>query len=219
VRVQLCKAILFIALFYPSLSCAEYIDNNDGTISDTRMRLIWQKNTAPGIYNWYDANTYCENLVLADYTDWRLPNHIELSHLVDTSFSPAINTQFFPDTMASGYWSSTEYSDFPYRVYFIDFSDGSEATNIKSHVGYYVRAVRDESCIATYLLGAEDPRLCPLRKFRDYKLNSSLSGRKIINIYYEKSQNIIDMCEKNPAVKRFFKNILERIIPAIEVLM
>ena len=79
-----------------------FIDNGDGTITDTVTGLMWQKATAPGTYTWEQALTYCENLTLAgDYSDWRLPNRNELQSIVDYSrYNPAIDTTFFPDTVA-----------------------------------------------------------------------------------------------------------------------
>ena len=90
-----------------------FIDNGDGTITDTSTGLMWQKATAPGTYTWEQALTYCENLTLpaGGYSDWRLPNRNELQSIVDYSrYNPAIDTTFFPDTVASAYWSSTTYA-------------------------------------------------------------------------------------------------------------
>ena len=90
-----------------------FVDNSDGTISDTSTGLMWQKATAPGTYTWEQALTYCENLTLpaGGYSDWRLPNRNELQSIVDYSrYNPAIDTTFFPGTVASYYWSSTTYA-------------------------------------------------------------------------------------------------------------
>jgi hypothetical protein len=123
-----------------------FIDNGDGTISDTSSGLMWQKATASGTYTWEQALNYCENLTLpaGGYSDWRLPNRNELQWIVDYSKSyPAIDTTFFPDTMVSNYWSSTSWVDYTYNAKYVAFAVGNLGANDKSRVTHYVRAVRD----------------------------------------------------------------------------
>ena len=58
-----------------------FVDNGDGTISDTRANLMWKKDDSfkefgYGI-NWFEAQDYCETLnekKFAGYEDWRLPS-------------------------------------------------------------------------------------------------------------------------------------------------
>jgi hypothetical protein len=76
-----------------------------------------------------------------------------------------------------------------------------------------------EPCAASYLLGSDDPRLDLLRQFRDENLAKSATGILMIEMHYEKSQLIIDMCDSSPAVKRAFKKIVESCIPIVQVLM
>ena len=71
-------------------------------------------------------------------------------------------------------------------------------------------------CVASYLLGADDPRLDTLRHYRDEKLATSKAGRDLIKMYYDKSDDIIALCEKNPAAKQSLKQMLESIIPVIK---
>jgi hypothetical protein len=72
-----------------------------------------------------------------------------------------------------------------------------------------------DTCVASYLLGADDPRLDTLRRYRDEKLALSRTGRDIIMLYYYTSDAIIAVCEKNPAVKRSLKLMLESVILGI----
>jgi len=67
-------------------------DNGDGTVSDLVTRLMWQQTTdsnGDGDIDFDDkmtqsaAQSYCENLTLAGYTDWRLPHIKELYSLID----------------------------------------------------------------------------------------------------------------------------------------
>jgi len=67
-----------------------FIDNDDGTITDLNNGLIWQKNDNGDGLIWEDALNYCENLELAGYNDWRLPNSKELQSIVDYTRCPDI---------------------------------------------------------------------------------------------------------------------------------
>ncbi|MCG8341477.1 MAG: DUF1566 domain-containing protein, partial [Chlorobiales bacterium] len=65
-----------------------FVDNGDGSISDKSTGLMWtQSDNGEGI-DWENALSYCENLNLAGYSDWRLPNAKELHSIVDYSKSP-----------------------------------------------------------------------------------------------------------------------------------
>ncbi len=91
---------------------AGYIDNGDGTVTDTGTGLMWQQSRAPSTYTWELALNYCENLILnndgqwtvgtgnasgAKHSDWRLPTAKELESIVDTTrYDPTINTLYFP---------------------------------------------------------------------------------------------------------------------------
>jgi len=103
-----------------------YVDNGDGTISDTATGLMWQKADDGSARNWEESLNYAENLELASYTDWRLPNAKELQSIVDysrspqTTNSPAINPVFEtteiydPDGYSDQYpffWTSTTHLD------------------------------------------------------------------------------------------------------------
>lgn len=89
---------------------AGFVNNGNGTVTDTATGLTWQQATAPGTYIWEAALVYCEGLTLGGRSDWHLPTIKELDSIVDLSIpypGPTINTTYFPDTAASGYWSST----------------------------------------------------------------------------------------------------------------
>jgi len=130
-----------MVLFACPAWAGQYVDNRDGTVTDTSTGLMWQQATAPGTYTWDQAISYCGSLSLAGYTDWWLPTIDELKSLVDTRYRPTIDPTYFPDTAASWYWSSTTHvsnTNYAWNVYF-DF--GYVSYPNKNYAGY-VRAVR-----------------------------------------------------------------------------
>lgn len=99
----------------------DFVDNNDSTITDQSSSLMWQQADSEEAISWGDALTYCENLELAGYSDWRLPNAKELQYIVDytrspdTTNSPAIDPIFATTSITNEagqkdypfYWTST----------------------------------------------------------------------------------------------------------------
>jgi hypothetical protein len=126
-----------------------FVDNGDGTVTDTDTGLMWQQVIASPYYpQWMNAITYCENLVLAGYDDWRLPNINELFSIARVGSTPAIDQDYFPGTKWNEwdqyYWSSTinVLTNFPIYAWNVDFADG-EINSSDSEIAFlHVRAVR-----------------------------------------------------------------------------
>jgi len=111
-----------------------YIDNQDGTVTDTSTGLMWQKVRAIGTYMWQNALQYCKSLELAGYNDWRLPSREELQRMIDYGDSDSVFV------VESGwYWSSS--IGFPGYAWGVDSYDGS-AGNVSKDGDGFVRAVR-----------------------------------------------------------------------------
>ena len=102
-----------------------YLDNKDGNITDLATGFTWQQNDSVDTYNWEESLEYAENLELAGYDDWRLPNAKELQSIVDynkslqTTSSAAID-DLFNSTIITDidgndnygyYWTSTTHLD------------------------------------------------------------------------------------------------------------
>ena len=89
--------------------------NGDEVVTDAATGLMWQKN--PGLKStWKEKLYYCEHLVYAGYSDWRLPNRNELLSLADYDRYPASD---FP-----GITSSTEYVYSSTSGYGLDLGEG-----------------------------------------------------------------------------------------------
>ncbi|MFP4460147.1 MAG: DUF1566 domain-containing protein [Candidatus Zixiibacteriota bacterium] len=72
----------------PNYGVNDFADLGDGTIIDSSTGLMWQKGHTDEAISWQDALEYAENLTLAGYTDWRLPNAKELQSILDYTRSP-----------------------------------------------------------------------------------------------------------------------------------
>ncbi len=129
----------------PCCSSGAFVDNNNGTITDTETSLMWEKATSDYI-NWEAALNYCESLTLAGYDDWRLPNRNELHSLVDYSrFNPEIDINYFPSSVPGCYWSSTTNLIYGmiYAALGVDFDFGYVCgMGVNKGGSCYVRCVR-----------------------------------------------------------------------------
>ena len=86
-----------------------YIDNKDGTITDTLTGLMWQKDTLSTM-SYDNAVLSCSKLDLAGHRDWRLPTIKELCSLVDYHrCDPACHVDLVDITRSGFYWSSTRH--------------------------------------------------------------------------------------------------------------
>jgi hypothetical protein len=75
---------LFLSLSYIQAG-ERFIDNGDGTVTDTLTNLMWAKDDNMGDITWHDAEVYCKNPPIAGYrySDWRMPTIEELKSLYD----------------------------------------------------------------------------------------------------------------------------------------
>ena len=60
-----------------------FVDNGNGTVTDTDSGLMWQKTAQGPGYDWQEKLNICTELNLAGYADWRLPDIKELATTVD----------------------------------------------------------------------------------------------------------------------------------------
>ena len=129
-----------------------YTDHGDGTVTDNVTGLMWAQNQSEDSTGWLEAATYCEDLTLGGYSDWRLPTIKELWSIRDQSTGwPYVDTTYFHLVSKDGgeqrdqhTWSSNFYlvntSESKKRVAFIvnDWTGHIKALDGQR----YVRAVR-----------------------------------------------------------------------------
>lgn len=144
---------------------APFVDNGDGTVTDTSTGLMWNQCTsglsgagcasgAEVTYHWADAMGLAVSQSTANYkgyTDWRLPSLPELQTLLKLGSSPTIDSTVFPQTPASYFWSGS--SDVPNPTYawavnFVGYTNSYYKTNDLS----YVRLVRGGQYFGAFAL-------------------------------------------------------------------
>lgn len=144
-----------------------YVDNGDGTVTDTTTGLMWEKLSDDGsihdtdnTYTWTAAVTTkvaALNTIpcFAGYCDWRLPNRNELESLADSGrVGPAIDPAYTTGCATSctvttcsctrtdyAYWASTTSEGYPDWAWIVAFYDGAVRGQVKTDSNH-VRAVR-----------------------------------------------------------------------------
>ena len=133
-------------------------DNTKEVVIDSTLNLVWQDNQASKTVTkqWLSdekftdcadnyikdscfntigdtASTYCSNLVLAEYNDWRLPTVNEIVSIMAKDEYPRINSEFV-NIVPESYWTSESDSpkgwygmagNFNYPVYGTGYKNNS----------------------------------------------------------------------------------------------
>lgn len=104
-----------------------FIDNQNGTVTDTATGLIWTQNSNPlaehGKLDWYEATTIAQKVEIGGH-HWRLPTMEEMNHFLPSYFGThaAEMSRVFSDIPSEGryYWSSAASN--PDNAYLFSFS-------------------------------------------------------------------------------------------------
>jgi hypothetical protein len=75
--------ILIGFLVMPAMASGRFVNNGDGTATDTKTGLMWAAKDNGSPINWKDARSYCQNYSGGGHTDWRMPTLAELASLYD----------------------------------------------------------------------------------------------------------------------------------------
>ena len=127
-------------------------DDSKEIVIDHVTGLMWQDDTAAVKKPWSEsyngdtsgntATTYCANLSLGGYADWRLPTISELQGIVDHKrIDPRLKIEIF-NVEHGPYWSSTSSS--AAFVWIVSFYDSIDYEDIKNDPNY-VRCVRQSN--------------------------------------------------------------------------
>jgi hypothetical protein len=125
-----------------------FTDISSGTVKDNLTGLEWVK--APHLLagnssymNWNSAVDFCNSLVYADHSDWRLPSRKELMSLVDCGrYYSALPAGHPFVGVQDIYWSGTSRASYTLSAWFVSMNHGVVGVSIKSSTDYCVWPVR-----------------------------------------------------------------------------
>ncbi len=74
-------------------------------------------------------------------------------------------------------------------------------------------------CLVERLFARDDPRLETMRRFRDEILYRNSIGADAIDLYYNNTDALICLVEDSPAMRILFKELIETLIPVMEIIL
>ncbi|MEI6647319.1 MAG: DUF1566 domain-containing protein, partial [bacterium] len=141
-----------------TINSPSYIENGDGTITDSVTGLMWQKTDA-GEMTYESATNYPATLVLGGFSDWRLPTTHELYGIMNLGVTnPALNTNVFTATAAEYWWSSDRQANVSSNIWSSNAGGGigphpkSETISAGGIKHFHTRCVRGVAVTAHHFI-------------------------------------------------------------------
>jgi len=134
-----------------------FVDNGDGTITDTRANLMWKKDDSFKEYgygiNWFEAQDYSEILnekKFAGYDDWRLPSGEEAKSAfsftqsnTDKDGAETHISDLFEPGGGHNTWTYEEKPDYEQYAQKFSFITGNDMWEHKDNEYSYCRVTRE----------------------------------------------------------------------------
>jgi hypothetical protein len=134
-----------------------FVDNGDGTISDTHSNLMWKKDDSYKEFGygitWFEAHDYCEMLndkKFAGYDDWRLPGIEESKSLFsfvqsnsDKDGAEIHISDLFENGGGHNTWTYEEKPDYQQYAQKFSFVTGNDIWENKDNEYSHCRVTRD----------------------------------------------------------------------------
>jgi cytochrome c553 len=126
---------------YPRHPLSYTISESGKVTLDNNTKLMWERDSREDWIGAFEAQDYCEDLVLDGYDDWRLPLMKELVSIADYgNYRPSIDMDAFLNmpSGSSGIWAFPAIADHKEHVWHVGFPDG----HIMGQHIYSVKMVR-----------------------------------------------------------------------------
>ena len=133
------RKVIIMAIAFSALMAETTI------IKDPKTNLMWEDtpHVREAKIRQPRAKTYCAELKVGGFEDWRLPTIHELLTIIDyTRISPAILREFSYVEDESFYWTKTHVADEDDAFWGVNFKRGY-SSKASEYYDRYVRCVRD----------------------------------------------------------------------------
>ena len=124
-----------------------FIEESNGILIDKLTGLLWQQTPSSTTMTWTAAMTYANDLVIGNYSDWRIPNSKEIESLFnygETDIAVWLNGQGFNNIQSLYFWTATNYMPDARYVWFISLLNGNVGDTFGNKTGTnYVLTVSD----------------------------------------------------------------------------
>jgi len=138
------KYLLLIVLFI-SISSANSFKKSADTVIDLDSKLMWVDNVSviKVLKTHEEAISYCENLKLKGFSNWRIPKLEELELIVDKKNEKNYINRAFKFNVPDGYWAlKAHWRTLWFYADYMHFVSGTPYYDSR-HKRKYVRCVRD----------------------------------------------------------------------------
>ena len=123
----------------PAAELAVSGKEGEKTETDSISKLMWQKNYPKEAKNWKEALAYCTKLEYAGFSDWRMPNVMEMASNLNYD---GLDLAATGGAMEKIFWTSTYMPDNPAYQYTAASDWAIISKDIKNNSAF-VRCVRD----------------------------------------------------------------------------
>jgi len=138
------KKIFLLIISVICLNAGFLRNDNIEVVIDSKTGLIWSDKAQDSTTRtWKDSITYCEDLEISFYKDWRMPNYNELYSLVDLDKVETKIDDSFVNKTQEKYWTSTTHVFYSSSVWAISFANGNDNSLSIQENTFYTRCVHD----------------------------------------------------------------------------
>jgi len=119
------KSFIIFILMILSLF-ANNFEKSTNIVTNQTQNIMWQDNLESTQYleDITMAKTYCENLILNGYIDWKMATIEQLQTLIDISNKKTAIKKEFQYTTSTKYWSKSKFIVDENQYWYVDFKTG-----------------------------------------------------------------------------------------------